>query len=206
MAYLNNPDEILDVTIDLSQPEDALFSRLIEVVRVIVGGAWEHTPSDSIEVKTLAGGITNVLYLVHDKVNDLKVIARMYGLGTSDFIDRTSENMVFSKLSQISFGPIFYGLFQNGRLEGYLPAVALESDEMGETALFPSIAKAVAQLHTIEVQEIRMDRWMWAKIETFLRLAAGIEQCIIIVYVLRTGEGYVLTPNAPPDPLWLLLL
>lgn len=170
---LNNPNDVLDVAIDLEQPENTLFSQMMEVVRTIVKGAWIDASNDSIEVKKLTGGITNVLYVMKQKSSGAMVIIRMYGFGTSDFIDRSSENIVFSKLSQMNFGPTFYGVFQNGRLEGYLPAVALESAEMGNPLLVPSIAAAVAHLHQIEVKEVRRERWLWSKIETFVKLAEG---------------------------------
>lgn len=173
MIYLNNPSAVLDVTIDTNETGAKLHSSLIAITRSIVGNAWAESTDDAIEVVALTGGITNVLYLLKHKASDAKIIARLYGAGTSAFIDRGSENVVFAKLSELQFGPVFYGLFQNGRLEGFLPAVALQSDEMGLPDVVPGVATSVARLHAIEVPEIKKERWLWTKIETFVALAEG---------------------------------
>jgi len=173
MQYLNNPSAVLDVTIDTTESGAKLYFSLVAVAQAIVGSEWAGSDEESVEVAALTGGITNVLYLLEHKTSGAKVIARLYGSGTSAFIDRDSENMVFAKLSELQFGPVFYGLFNNGRLEGFLPAVALQSHEMGAPDVAPGVAAAVAQLHAIDVPEIKKERWLWTKIETFMALAEG---------------------------------
>lgn len=171
MAYLNNPDAVLDEVVDLDQPEDKLFACIVGVIRTIVGEQWSTASSESVDITKLTGGITNILFMAVNKVTGAKVIVRIYGLGTSEFIDRNSENVVFATLSKLNFGPTFYGLFSNGRLEGYLPALALQLEEMGDSSIVPAIASAVAKLHSFEVDAIKKVRWLWTKIETFMTLA-----------------------------------
>lgn len=174
MTFLNNPDVVLDEVIDLDQPEDKLFPRIVEVIRTIVGNEWSTASSESVNIKKLTGGITNILFIAENKVNNAKVIVRIYGLGTAAFIDRNSENVVFATLSKLNFGPTFFGLFSNGRLEGYLPALALQIEEMADPFIAPAIASALAKLHCIEVDAIKSDRWLWTKIETFMTLAESM--------------------------------
>lgn len=171
MAFLNNPDAVLDEVIDLDQPEDELFSCIVGVIRTIVGDEWSTASSESVDITKLTGGITNILFMAVNKANNAKVIVRIYGLGTAAFIDRNSENVVFATLSKLNFGPTFFGLFKNGRLEGYLPALALQIEEMADSSIASAIASAVAKLHCIEVDAIKSDRWLWTKIETFMALA-----------------------------------
>jgi ethanolamine kinase len=176
--YRNNPDAVCDITVDVTQAEPELHAALRSAARRILqesdeGARWKLATDEDITVTQLTGGITNVLFLLSLKSDgDSKVIVRLYGQGTSAFIDRTVENFVFSKLSILGIGPTFHGRFTNGRVEGYLPATALESSEMGDADVFPHIARAVAELHGLDFPEIRGTGWLWAKIRNFLRLAA----------------------------------
>ena len=41
----------------------------------------------------------------------------------------------------LGLGPIYYGRFMNGRVEGYLDARALQPDEMSHPDIYPAVAK-----------------------------------------------------------------
>lgn len=189
MAFLNNPNSVLHRTILVEQPDENLHRDLKEVVRTIVGddkgnSLWKVSSDDDITVTTLTGGITNVLFLVEITGSEERVIVRLYGQGTSQFIDRSVENIVFSCLSNWNIGPKFYGRFENGRVEGYLPATALHNHEMKSDAVYPFIAQAVAELHSLDIDEIKSEGWLWSKIKCFINLAEGkCSQCRPVVTV-----------------------
>lgn len=176
--YLNNPDSVFNHTISVDQSEDDLHRAIKDVVREMIcaddcNSLWSACSNESMTVSTLTGGITNVLFMVTNVATGEKVIVRLYGRGTALFIDRTVENIVFSCFSKWNFGPTFYGRFENGRVEGYLPATALESEEMRRDDVYPFVAKAVAELHALNINEIKTDGWLWSKIRSFISLAEG---------------------------------
>lgn len=178
MMFLNTPDAVYGRAISTEQAEDALHREIKVVVRHIIGtddpaSAWHTSNDDSISVTALTGGITNVLFMVELSTTGDRVIVRLYGNGTSRFIDRGVENVVFSCFSKWNVGPTFYGRFENGRVEGYLPATALESGEMRREDVYPHIAKAVAALHALSIPEIKTEGWLWSKIQSFILLTEG---------------------------------
>lgn len=174
------PEKVCEAEIDLNRPELSLESEIKQTVQKIMNGSneaealrWATLPHDSMMVTKITGGITNILYLVSEVESNRKVVVRIYGAGTASFIDRTTENFVFARLSTLGIGPIFYGRFLNGRVEGYLPAVSLESAEMRLPHIYPNIAQAVAQMHQLHFPEISGSGWLWTKIRSFLSLAKG---------------------------------
>lgn len=180
MFYRNNPRAVFEAAVDLESPHEVMVSTIKTIVKSVLGvdkdpedECWLRARDDELVVSRLTGGITNVLYLVTLGNTDRKLIVRLYGAGTAEFIDRSIENIVFARLSVLNIGPTFYGLFLNGRLEGYLPATALESHEMGSANVFPLIAAAVAEMHQLDFPEIRSPDWLWLKIRNFLALARG---------------------------------
>jgi thiamine kinase-like enzyme len=80
--------------------------------------SWTTIPRSEITITKLTGGLTNILYSVKPlksvQKNEEPVVIRIFGSGTSEIIDRQTENLIFSRLSQSKFGPPFYGLFENG--------------------------------------------------------------------------------------------
>ena len=176
--YKNNPSNICDVLVDTSVDEIELHKAIKDLVKTVLvsepNSTWAAVADECLDVSAICGGITNVLFLVSQLNSSEKVIVRLYGNGTEAFIDRTVENLVFAKLSELEIGPTFYGRFQNGRVEGYLPALALESNQMGDADIYPCIAAAVAEMHGLSFEDIHTGcDWLWRKISHFLQLSAG---------------------------------
>lgn len=179
-AFLNNPLQVADVSLfadeidgigstDMTVGREK-FLRLINML-----GVANVDESTVFTVKKLSGGITNALCIVilHLAGGDLPVVLRLFGIGTEQFIDRKVENIVFSKLSQSGDGPIFYGLFRTGRLEGFLPGMqCCEAEEMALRSVYIPVARTVAQLHHLSIKEVDMMQsdWLWNIIELFLKL------------------------------------
>ena len=49
-------------------------------------------------------------------------------------MDRNKENVIFSSLSKAGVSPVFYGLFENGRVEGFLDRRTLDFSEVRRQA------------------------------------------------------------------------
>jgi len=191
VQYRNNPDVVLQQVLNtpIVSSDGTVGTQfreeLVSILRCILHSdpVWRSSTENSITVKTISGGLTNMLYLVkHCQQFDTSastaaspkhVVVRLYGTGTSEYIDRNTENVVFAKLSIAGVGPAFHGLFLNGRVEGYLPATPLESSlEMGRGDIFPQIAAATAQLHLVDIPEVLTENWLWSKTQQFLSLSA----------------------------------
>lgn len=150
--------------------EDGFIDQVLAVLSEFGEGPIDRSV---VSIVPVTGGITNVLYKVSiDAVP--KYIVRLFGRGTEEFIDRSKENVVFAHLSLLGLGPTFYGLFGNGRVEGYLEARAFTLDDMGDVELMPYVARALLQLHNNDIPQIRTTKMaLWDKLELFFELSIG---------------------------------
>ena len=156
--------------VDTTQGDAVLHAGLKESVRRVINH-WNYA-DDEISVRSLKGGITNLLYtLTPNKMEDKTIIVRIYGKGTSLFVDRATENIVFSSLSARRIGPKFYGTFSNGRVEGYCDARTLTPAEMRDDTLYPKTSMAIAKLHAQSITEINQTASLWTKMDSFFDLA-----------------------------------
>ena len=60
-------DEVLNLTLDLKAGEEKLFGDARKVCMLLLPG-WEGYGASDLTVKTISGGITNILMKVHDPV------------------------------------------------------------------------------------------------------------------------------------------
>jgi thiamine kinase-like enzyme len=126
----------------------------VEVERVTEGSGSADVEADAqqLHYKVIVGGITNQIVLISNaKFPNKKVIMRVFGVGTEEFIDRHNESKVFMELSQRGMGPALHGFFANGRLEGYIPGRNIEPFEMSHPRVFPAIARSMARFHNESV-------------------------------------------------------
>lgn len=157
--------------VDTKKGTETLHRDLKESVRQFIP-EWADYKDEDVLVQRLTGGLTNILYTLtpsHDKHRT--VIVRVYGEGTSLFVDRAIENTIFRSLASGGVATQFVGAFSNGRVEGYVDATALTPDQMAHPDLYPRIATAVAQLHAQTVIGISKEAYLWNKMQSFFDLA-----------------------------------
>jgi ethanolamine kinase len=158
-------------TVDTTRDVAVLHRDLKASVRLFID-EWKNVPDDDITVDTLTGGITNVLYtLTPSRQKHQTVIVRVYGEGTSLFVDRRIENKVFFALSDVGVATRFIGAFNNGRVEQFLNATSLTPDQMAHPALHARTAAAVAELHAQHVDGISPEADLWKKLQRFFDVA-----------------------------------
>lgn len=122
----------------------------------------------------MTGGITNVVYLLEYGDSD-RLVVRLYGCSTELFINREVDNIIFSSLSKLNIAPTYYGIFQNGRIEGFIPARALTPELMYETSVYPRIATALGVFHSQNIEELdKTNVVLWDKIQSFFAIALGV--------------------------------
>jgi ethanolamine kinase len=159
----------VDHYIDINEPEIELHKKVIGISKEIVKSTfpkWSDAKEEEFTLKKISGGITNLLIKVAH--GEEAVLVRIFGEKTDLIIDRTIENQTFKTLSDRKFGPLFYGTFTNGRIEGWLDAVPLEPHEMGliEPVNFVSlIAKQVAKLHQLDMPKLSPEPSLWPSLE-----------------------------------------
>lgn len=126
---LQLPDQVIKV-------ERSGYDR--DMVVKLLKQALAADDSSKIVLKSVSGGITN--QLLKAQVDDETVLVRLYGKGTSTFIDREREYAVHLKLNELGFAPKLYCKFGNGLIYKYMegkPAVYTDLSK-------PKVMKAVA--------------------------------------------------------------
>jgi ethanolamine kinase len=153
--------------------------RQADVKRV----AQELTPAGYLDgelsITQVSGGITNELYKVTGTDSSHSVLVRLYGANTEILIDREIDNKCCAELSRLQLAPIFFGRFENGRVEGYVQARALEPAEMSQRSPIDVVAlvgEEVGKLHTLEDVHIDgpRDSQLWKRLHEWLQLAKEI--------------------------------
>jgi ethanolamine kinase len=167
-----------DIEVALTD-EQQRADGICQVCRQLVKG-WSADPDTHFSIRTISGGITNLLFAVSNRGET--VLVRIFGANTDVMIDRIAEAKVFAVLSDNGFGPFLHGSFGNGRIEGFFAnAPNLEPNQMGERSPidYPSlIAVQLARMHSLDMPlEHEPSLWpvltKWAKMAGRVSLAAG---------------------------------
>lgn len=165
IIYRNNPLEMFCQSIHLpnlinEEKKMDEYQKLLSIIREICSDCkeWNRVQLNEVKFIPLFGGITNQLMMIEKNnvhTDSDKLIVRLYGKNTEEFINRFMENVLFAALSKQNFSPLFFGTFINGRIEGFLSGKNFEPHEMTIQPNNGNIAKALAQLHGIHVPEIK---------------------------------------------------
>jgi thiamine kinase-like enzyme len=173
--YRDNADEIVPLTVDAQAPDrDDQIRRVALAVCPFLNhdatstSMMEEEESESVvplfkddrhplQVKPLEGGLSNELFIVSQS-HTPSVLVRIHPDETDEgfsVVDREVENRLVAWLSQqqgsgdgTRVAPIYYGRFENGRVEEFYPNVmTLSHTEMPEYAT--QIAQHMADFHRL---------------------------------------------------------
>lgn len=95
-----------------------------------------------------------------------QVLLRLYGDHFRDD-DMSTQLDIFNMLSLKELGPKLYGKFEDGRLEEFLPATSLTSDELTNDEISAIIAKKLAVVHNLDVPLDRNNNWLADRLNEF---------------------------------------
>ncbi|EEB16472.1 choline/ethanolamine kinase, putative [Pediculus humanus corporis] len=160
-----------------TEKTDEIREKGYNICREYLNGAWGLITPDEFIIKKLSGGLSNFLYLCalpdnRSPIGDepTKVLLRIYGQDHSDAQTKfITECVIFTLLSENNRGPRLYGVFPGGRLEEYIPARPLSTDELSDDNLSLVIADSIAEIHSMNVPLSKEPRWLWGSIESWLR-------------------------------------
>ncbi|CAN0201555.1 unnamed protein product, partial [Ectocarpus sp. 12 AP-2014] len=125
------------------------------------------------------GGITNLLFKLQGPPAEAAILVRIFGKDTDVLIDRERDNALFDELASMNFAPPFHGRFSNGRIEGFLPARALEPQELSNRSpvdFVSLIAREMGRLHGLQVANAGPpgEAEIWQVLPKWLQLAKGL--------------------------------
>uniref|UniRef100_A0AC34QUQ5 Choline kinase n=1 Tax=Panagrolaimus sp. JU765 TaxID=591449 RepID=A0AC34QUQ5_9BILA len=114
----------------------------------------DFVKNQKFEIKKPELGLTNKTYfLKFEKINKI-LILRIDGENTEFYIDRKFEKIAVDFLSKNNFSAKIYLKFRNGLICGFIPGKDLKTFEMIEPKMAGKIAKRLAQLHSLKIDQI----------------------------------------------------
>eukprot|EP00980_Cylindrotheca_fusiformis_P010021 scaffold2214_cov139-Cylindrotheca_fusiformis.AAC.18 len=156
--YFCNSQLTLGCTVDVLSPERD--EQILRIASELCPHLFAHNGEEekketevSFEVKPLLGGLSNELFILSRKdLSTSPVLIRINpDEGDSDdgVVNRDVENHVAAWLAQQGIAPVYYGRFENGRIEEFYDNVApLSSSTMDLYA--PQIATIMAKFHSLQ--------------------------------------------------------
>lgn len=93
-----------------------------------------------------------------------QILLRLYGEQSKN-CDMSIQLEIFKLLSMKELGPRLYGNFNEGRLEEFLPANALTSEEVMDSEISSIIAKKIATVHSLDVPIDRNNTWLTERLD-----------------------------------------
>lgn len=136
---------------DLEPEEKEKILRLLESIK---RGRWK--------LKQFNSGKTNKNFLcVND---DKRVVARVFGRNTGDFINRNQERSNISQLHTYGLAPRVFATFDNGFIIDYIPGRELEEEEL--VNYYELIARKLKKWHDVKCFGVPMAfknllDWYW---------------------------------------------
>lgn len=163
-SYRDNAESIVPIKVDpQSESRDDQLRQVATIVCPFLADEEENSQHPEVPVKDakssdllvrpLQGGLSNELFIV-SKPGVQCVLVRIHpkdgtDTGNLEVVDREVENHLVAWLSREGMAPIFYGRFENGRVEELYPNVApLTAFEM--PAYGAKIATAMADFHALQ--------------------------------------------------------
>ena len=152
----------VNVTVDLYD-EDKLKSDSLKILSEI-RPHWNH---DQVRWRVFTDGITNKLVGAWAGADNTDtVLIRVYGCGTEKIIDRNMEMENMVKYRKLGSGGQLYATFNNGICYEFLHGDLLSQDTVYLSDVYKSVARGMAQLHSVHV-ESRVPV-MWTRLKQFI--------------------------------------
>ncbi|XP_057537826.1 probable ethanolamine kinase [Amaranthus tricolor] len=176
-SQINGTSDILfsSLSVDTSLSNPAMKHRIIELCKDIFEN-WSNLDDSCFSVKTISGGITNMLLKVSVKEengSDVAITVRLYGPNTEYVIDRKRELLAIKYLSAAGFGAKLLALFGNGMVQSFINARTLTPSDMREPKLAATIAKELRRFHEVDIPDLKEPQ-LWTDLKKFFEKASNL--------------------------------
>lgn len=164
--------------------DNKLRNRAFRLCRDYLRGSWLSIQPEDMVLRKISGGLSNLLYYcalpegVEPSAGEPgRLLLRLYGNTNQERAMETliTESVIFTLLSESQRGPRLYGVFPGGRLEEYIEARALQTQELANSTLSSIIADKLAQIHLMDVPIDKQPRKIWQTMEGWLK---HIQECL----------------------------
>ncbi|XP_022755119.1 probable ethanolamine kinase isoform X1 [Durio zibethinus] len=162
-------------SIDTALSFPVMVPRVIELCKDLFG-KWVKLDDSCFSVKTVSGGITNLLLKVSVKEengDEVAVTVRLYGPNTEYVINRQRELLAIKYLSAAGFGAKLLGVFGNGMVQSFINARTLTPSDMRKPKLVAEIAKQLHRFHEVEIPGSKEPQ-LWVDIFKFFEKASAL--------------------------------
>ncbi|KAH7848253.1 hypothetical protein Vadar_000139 [Vaccinium darrowii] len=157
------------LTVDHSLPLPQMTPRIIELCKDLFKN-WSELDDAHFSVKTVSGGITNLLLKVsvrEETGNIVNLTVRLYGPNTEYVINRERELQAIRYLSAAGFGAKLLAVFGNGMVQSFIDA------HMRRPKLAAEIAKQLSIFHQVEIPGSKEPQ-LWIDIFKFFQKASSL--------------------------------
>ena len=131
---------------------------------------------DSLKIDQLTGGTSNDIYRVETHPN-AKILFRIYGTGSEQFIDRKQELDNMKLLSDFGLGAKVVAEFENGIAYHYINGRSITSADAISEDIYPLTAAKLTKFHKIPVQNPK--NALWSRMKNFIELVPDFDEDII---------------------------
>ena len=131
---------------------------------------------DSLKIDQLTGGTSNDIYRVETHPN-AKILFRIYGTGSEQFIDRKQELDNMKLLSDFGLGAKVVAEFENGIAYHYINGRSITNADAISEDIYPLTAAKLAKFHKIPVQNPK--NALWSRMKNFIELVPDFDEDII---------------------------
>ena len=131
---------------------------------------------DSLKIDQLTGGTSNDIYRVETHPN-AKILFRIYGTGSEQFINRKQELDNMKLLSDFGLGAKVVADFENGIAYHYINGRSITNADAISEDIYPLISAKLAKFHKIPVQNPK--NALWSRMKNFIELVPDFDEDII---------------------------
>ena len=167
---------------------DKNSAQLEQDIVDILSAAQVEFDRESLKIDKLTGGTSNDIYRVETKAY-VKILFRVYGAGSEQFIDRKQELENMKLLSDFGLGANVLAEFDNGIAYHYINGRSISRAEAISLDIYPLIARKLAKIHQMPVQNKK--NVLWSRMENFIDLVPDFQEDIIGNGIFRCKQDFI---------------
>jgi len=142
-----------------------------DVVDILIQSGLEFV-EEILNIQQLTGGTSNTIYLVNIN-SSVKVLFRLNGVGSENFIDRNQEIENMKLLAKYNLGAPLVAEFNNGICYHYVNGRSLSNADIFKEEIYSLVAEKLAKIHNIPMES--KQNVLWSKTKNLINLISEFE-------------------------------